>query len=510
MSMLLMLPVLGAMIGSLALSGTAAYSQQYPQVAGLKPFTAEANYMSLPGYLRWQVSVEQGGSKAQGLWSSLAASSPSSTKLREMRPGAAHCREFVLKQPVPNDSGGIFAHDLNGDGLMDFVVTSQGHIGAYDNAGTRLWVRRDSIKFFPYYHHPSAIAGDMDGNGRQEVAYLTASNQVRIVDGATGAVKKTLSGLGEPVAMAIANLRGEGDRDIILQYSQTRIRAVKAEDGAQLWETDEYRGIEHSPLRQADLDGDGRDEVAGASIIDHDGTRMNRWDLGGAYQNMDSIVIADIVPGYPLEVALAEQQGDRSHTVVVNHERIIFQTLNPWNWEDPDKLAVGDFDPKRPGLEVFNRSSGGDGTAPRGKEEPYRNEEAPWVLDAEGNLISKYYVNDKKPSWWTGHGLEEICRIDWDGDAGDEIVGKERHMNGTGAIVDPITGDFRIIFRVNAVRIYAAEVIGDYREEVIIVDGDGHVRIFFNPDANKNPEKPRYWAQQHYRRQKQNWNYYSP
>jgi hypothetical protein len=186
---------------------------------------------------------------------------------------------------------------------------------------------------------------------------------------------------------------------------------------------------------------------------------MNRWDLGGAYQNMDSIVIADIVPGYPLEVALAEQRGDRSHTVVVNHERIIFRTLNPWNWEDPDKLAVGNFDPKRPGLEVFNRSSGGDGTAPRGKQEPYRYEQAPWVLDAEGNLISKYYLNDKKPSWWTGHGLEEICRIDWDGDAADEIVGKERHMNGAGAIVDPITGDFRVIFRVNAVRIYAADVL---------------------------------------------------
>jgi len=68
------------MIGRLALCGTAAYSQQYPQVAGLKPFTAETNYMSLPGYLRW-----------------------------------AHCREFVLEQPVPNGWGGIFAHDLNGD-----------------------------------------------------------------------------------------------------------------------------------------------------------------------------------------------------------------------------------------------------------------------------------------------------------------------------------------------------------------------------------------------------------
>jgi len=30
-----------------------AGAQQYPNVANLQPFTAQANYMSLPGYLRW-------------------------------------------------------------------------------------------------------------------------------------------------------------------------------------------------------------------------------------------------------------------------------------------------------------------------------------------------------------------------------------------------------------------------------------------------------------------------
>ena len=124
----------------------------------------------------------------------------------------------------------------------------------------------------------------------------------------------------------------------------------------------------------------------------------------------------------------------------MNPERIVFRALNPWNWEDPDKLAVGDFDPSRPGLEIFNRSSGGDGVCPRGREEPYVEEEGPWVLDATGQLLAKYYINDYKPPWWTGHGIEEICRIDWDGDAADELVAKERHKNGAGAIVDAMTG----------------------------------------------------------------------
>jgi|WetSurMetagenome_2_1015567.scaffolds.fasta_scaffold641385_1 hypothetical protein len=38
----------------------AAQAQGYPQVAQLTPFSVEAQFMSLPGYLRWQVFLEQG------------------------------------------------------------------------------------------------------------------------------------------------------------------------------------------------------------------------------------------------------------------------------------------------------------------------------------------------------------------------------------------------------------------------------------------------------------------
>ncbi len=60
MKVLLVLLVLGMLVAGIALTGDRAYAQQYPQVAELKPFTAEAGFMSLPGYLRWQVFVEQG------------------------------------------------------------------------------------------------------------------------------------------------------------------------------------------------------------------------------------------------------------------------------------------------------------------------------------------------------------------------------------------------------------------------------------------------------------------
>jgi len=420
-------------------------------------------------------------------------------------------REFPLAQPVPGDGGGgPFAHDLNGDGRLDFVVTSEGHLGAYDHSGRMLWMRSDDVHLWPYAQHPCAIAGDLDGDGRQEVACLADARTIVILDGETGAADGELKLPADAVALAIANLRGEGDRDILVQYSQTHIAAIRADTGKALWETDEYQGIEHSPLRQADIDGDGLDEVAGSSIIDNDGRKMNDWDIGDVWASMDSIVIADVMPGYPLEVVLAEQMGARSHTDVVAPGKIVLESLNPWDWEDPDKVAVGDFDPARPGLEIFNRSSGGDGVAPRGKEEPFVNEEGPWVIDSSGDLLAKYYVNDHKPEWWTGHGIEEVCRIDWDGDGADELVCKERHKSGAAAIVAPLRGEFQEIFPGHATRVYGIDLMGDSREEVVTTDEDGMVRVFRNARPNPNPPRPRPWDLQQYKRQKQNWNYYSP
>jgi hypothetical protein len=37
-----------------------AFAQQTPSVSSLEPFSAEANFMSLPGYLRWLLFQQNG------------------------------------------------------------------------------------------------------------------------------------------------------------------------------------------------------------------------------------------------------------------------------------------------------------------------------------------------------------------------------------------------------------------------------------------------------------------
>ncbi len=54
---LAVLVLLGTMV---ALAAPPASAAEYTNVAGLQPFAAESNYMSLAGYLRWQTVKEQG------------------------------------------------------------------------------------------------------------------------------------------------------------------------------------------------------------------------------------------------------------------------------------------------------------------------------------------------------------------------------------------------------------------------------------------------------------------
>ena len=191
-------------------------------------------------------------------------------------------------------SGGVLATDLDGDGQREFVVTAPGHLGAYRLGRPRLWHAKRTMFFsgtrsgsiLPGLHAPGVQVADVDGDGAAELVYLDPASTVHILDARSaredGAVRiPHPKGSERWEAVVVANLRGRGDRDIILQTTNAagyRVAhhvaayAVEQLDGSPLWRTERFGAPAHGPLRVADLNGDGRDEVCGFTILAPDGS----------------------------------------------------------------------------------------------------------------------------------------------------------------------------------------------------------------------------------------------
>ncbi len=433
---------------------------------------------------------------------------------------------------VSDRNGGIIAADLTGDGRMDFLVTVTGHVAAYANDGSKLWVLETDVRVstksedhgLPGHHGPGVQAGDIDGDGRTEVVFLTQDSVLHVVDGSTGQTKWTaqppVPDGAERWEMAIvANLRGEGDRDVILQTTDREQRPLPGTDRLRtyalgrfltayrfadlaegrdqpLWSRDDYFGCAHNGARIADLDGDGRDEVLGGTILSPEGDVLYTLPMPALrlLPHLDSIFVADVLPDRPgLEVVALEERGG---------ERVFLYDEDGLIWahhylrQEPQNAVIGRFVPDVEASQIWCRSR-------------YNTRQKPFVFDAAGNVIATYEMAEAAPPGWTLAGVEVIHTIDWTGEPTQLAAAKERHTAGDVGVFDPITGKFLLRIPEQADRLYVADVFGDWREEVIVLAGN-ELRIYQNPAPNPRPDQPRLWDQPHYRRSKTTWNYYSP
>lgn len=427
---------------------------------------------------------------------------------------------FIIKLDIPpieseDSAGSIIVADLDRDGRMDYLVTRKGYIAGYRWDGKRLWVLQVDLRVggaaesegLPGHHGAGVQAGDIDGDGKTEVLFLTNDSTLHIVEGLTGKEKWSIR-LSPPEGaerwehLAVANLRGKGDTDIVLQATNARgyrmgryVSAFSLEDLRKgnikpLWQRDDFLACAHNGLRVADLDGDGRDEIISGSILSPEGKELFRVDVRG---HLDSVFFADVRPDIPgLEVVALEEGGNR--TFLYGMKGLIW--VNDYKGQEPQNAAVGEFDTKRPGLEIWNRSR-------------YDVYQKPWVYDSQGNIIASYELSEVAPEDWTNKGIEVIYSIHWEGSGRQLIVAKERHKSGDVAVLDPLTGKFIARYKDKADRLYVADVAGDWREELIVLSGN-ELHIYQNIAPNPNPNRDRLWTKQWYRRAKAVWNYYSP
>ncbi|NEP40238.1 MAG: hypothetical protein F6K35_13775, partial [Okeania sp. SIO2H7] len=418
--------------------------------------------------------------------------------------------------------GGLITSDVNDDGQKDLIVTKPGHLVVYQGNGQKLWAKQIDIQVtrksekdgLPGLQGPGVQAGDIDGDSKTEVLFLTKDNTLHIVEGESGKTKKTIP-LKSPAGterwehLVITNFRGQGDRDLLLQTTNSKgyrtgvflaayaiDELLKKEDPQPLWTRDDFVASAHNGARVADLNADGKDEVLGGTLISPDGEILIQISLKG---HVDAIFVADVRPDIPgLEVVALEESGrSRSggnRVFLFNSDRLIWETH--YKNEEPQNATIGNFEPNRPGLEIWSRSR-------------YPEHQKPFIFDAQGQLIANYEMDNVAPRGWTVRGVEVIFTIDWTGEEKQLAAAKERHESGDVAIFDPLTGEFVYRFKEKADRLYVADVSGDWREELIVLNGN-QLHIYSNPEPNPNPNRPRLWSQNHYRRSKMTWNYYSP
>jgi len=424
---------------------------------------------------------------------------------------------FAIKMeiPPPKDSaGGIIVADVDDDGLIDYVVTVPGHVAAYHHGGKKLWIAKVDVRVagsaethgLPGHHGPGVQAGDCDGDGHTEVVFVTQDGKLHVLAGATGKAKTVLD-LPQPFKDGMAwqqailcNLRGRGVRDVIVQttnktgYKMGRYMAAYAIDAPAkpLWQTDGYLGCAHTGARVADLNGDGLDEVLGATVFGPDGKLLFALPMKGGH--LDSIFVGPILPDVKTLQIVGLQEGGGNHVYLWDHAKMHWQTHHQ-NTE-PQNAAVGQFDPKRKGMQTWCRSR-------------FNQHQKPFVFDAAGKLIGQYEMDKVAPKGWTAEGVEVIYTIDWTGGPEQLCAAKERHRSGDVCIFRGITGQFVQKIESAADRLYVADVAGDWREEIVVLIGN-ELRIHHNPAANPRPKAPRLWHREWYRRSKMTHNYYSP
>ncbi len=462
---------------------------------------------------------------------------------------------FSISVPEPVKDKQFFVIDLNQDGLLDFTYRSESKLFAIDHYGNLMW--QASIANPDGQNGGTKhSAADIDGDNVIEILALDDSNQILVFNGLNGQLKQTIS---LPIIgpnnqwehIAVVNLRGKGDRDVILQtldilendtktvsfFVNRNLLAWDMENNQEIWRVvydydesngiyDGYWGPSHGSFQVADVDGDGLDEVVGGNMVDHDGTLVDlgyptNWvgiSPGGFVDHLDCVSIGDFRPdlsGLEWIVTEEDHQGKTDwHTTMLSANGIIWRKetqLFSGQGKEPQNVAAGNFDLNLSFNEVWVRS----------RFEGPIDSQHPWIFDAFDNEFQNYDMQVVLPPGFNTHengnseGIDMISTIDWEGGEKHYIAAKARHINGNVAVFDALTGeaiwhtpeDFPAT---SATLVYAVDIAGDSREEVIIYDTSGKLEIYWNQAENLNQPESRKWNDPLYKRFKQNWNYYSP
>lgn len=428
--------------------------------------------------------------------------------------------------------------DLDGDGSYEIIqlwnpsnaqdnsksgFTGNVYVDAYKMDGTRLWRIDLGHNIRAGAHYTQLLAYDFDGDGKAEVSMKTADGAtdgagtvigdpsadyrnsagyvlsgpefLTVFNGASGTIMDTVAydpprgnvsawgdGYGNRVDRFLAGVayldgekpsmmfsRGYYTRTVLVTYDLVDGKLVKR------WTFDsdiagaEYKGQGNHNLSVADVDQDGKDEfVFGSMTIDDDGSVLYNTRLGHG----DAMHTSDFDPSRPgLEVfAVHESMSQSGNRGATFRDAATGEVL--WSIpaiRDTGRGAAGDIDPRYAGAEGW--AVGGDASwnSPRGQ-----------LMSAKGELIAESIPAANFLAWWDGDLLREIVDHDFDAAAGVgvptiskwnwETESSDRLLTVTGARTNNHTKGNPSL---------QADLLGDWREELAFPSSDStELRIY--------------------------------
>ena len=449
--------------------------------------------------------------------------------------------EIPIDPPEGYRAGDCSVGDLDGDGSWEIVVhmsrrgRDNGSAGmpdppvleAYKLDGSKLWRIDLGRNIREGEHYTQFMVYDLDGDGRAEVACKTADGStdgtgtvlgdadadwinreegtprygrilegpefLTVFDGKTGAALATADfipgrdpiggwgGIGgnggtdsygnrcDRFLACVAYLDGERPSLVMTRgvYGRTVMAAWDWRDGklSSRWVFDSgssappfrdaspFSGMGGHSLSVADVDGDGRDEVVfQAMTVDDDGKGL----FSTGRRHGDSMHVSDFDPERPgMELYLVtENEADtvRFRTPGAGmHDARTGELL--WSHSpgvDISDGVVADIDPRHPGAEVWG-GPGGLRTV-KGEEIGPRPRSSEWVVWWDGDLLREIYGGYRIFKWdWKEGREEEIFAADL---PFEPRGGRRRWFGGS---------------RPNL----TADLVGDWREELLLVGPGG-------------------------------------
>lgn len=512
------------------------------------PITGSTNFLDAEGTADsdYRVALQNGASSRSLVWAS-----------EEFSPWAQQYLDVPLDRPADftaadgtqqsyraNDT---MTADVDADGQLELVVkwdptnsqdnsrsgvTGNVYFDAYELDGTKLWRIDMGVNIRAGAHYSQPQLYDFDSDGRAELIVKTADGTVdgegtvigdadadwrnsggyildgpeflTVFDGRTGAAIDTIDygvprgnvsswgdGYGNRVdrfTSATAYLDGEHPTAVFGRgyYTRATLWAVDF-DGQHLserwlFDSDDpgnggYAGQGNHGMIAADVDGDQKDEIVyGSATIDDDGTGLYTTGLGHG----DAQHVGDFDPSRPgLEVfSVHESMSASGNLGSTFRDAATGEVLwsVPAN-KDTGRGAMADIDPSSPGAEGWNVGYSAEWNSPVGSLRAASGEELGTEIPA-ANFVAL----------WDGDLLSEI--VDHEFDSGP------RTGVPTVATWDPESGQAVEILRAEGTvtnndtkgnPALQADLLGDWREELIYRTEDSSaLRIYTTTDVTEH------------------------